>query len=82
MKTYPNPFNPETKLTYSLPSTGEISLNVYNINGKLVDTLIKGQQSSGSHEITFNASNLPSGVYFARLEWGGGIVTEKLLLLK
>ena len=82
LNAYPNPFNPETKLTYSLPVSGEVILNIYNITGKQVDTLVQGHQSSGSHEITFNASNLPSGVYFARLEWGGGSLTEKLLLIK
>ena len=82
LSAYPNPFNPDTKLTYSVPVSGNITLNIYNITGMLVETVMNGYHSAGIHDITFDASGLPSGVYFARLEWSGGALIQKILLIK
>ena len=79
---YPNPFNPSTTLSFSLPTAGEVALNVYNIQGREVAKLIDGFQPAGSHQVTFDAKNLTSGVYFVRLEAGDFSQTEKLLLIK
>ena len=81
-KAYPNPFNPETNLTFDLPHAGEISLIIYDIAGREIVRLIDGFQPAGTHETTFDASNLPSGIYFARLTASSFHQTRKLLLIK
>ena len=80
---YPNPFNPSTELTYTLPSSGEVTLTIYDLQGREVETLLTGHQTAGSHSITWNASGLGSGIYFARLtSENGTTMTRKLLYLK
>jgi hypothetical protein len=79
---YPNPFNPITTLDYSLPEPGEISISVYNILGQKVARLFEGEKPAGRYTVTWNASDYPSGVYFARLEAGGSSRSIKMLLLK
>jgi hypothetical protein len=64
---FPNPFNPSTQIKFELPETAEVSLNVYNIMGQEVATIANGQMQAGFHNATFEASNLASGVYIARL---------------
>jgi hypothetical protein len=83
-QNYPNPFNPSTRISYSVPKTGEISLKVYNAIGQQVATLFEGTKQAGNHTVTFDASNLTSGVYFYRLEVeGAGVsLTRKLTLIK
>ena len=93
-QNFPNPFNPTTKIRYSIPliespfqggARGGLiyaQLNVYNILGGEVATLVNKQQPPGNYEITFNAVNLPSGVYFYQLKAGDFIQTKKMLLLK
>ena len=78
----PNPFNPETQLTFTLPEAGEASLMIYDVNGRLIAVIADGWHSAGSHSITFNAPDLASGVYFATVKTAGFIKTQKLLLLK
>ena len=78
----PNPFNPETRISFSLPEASEVSLVVYDVQGREVATLINGWRPAGMHEVTFNASDLTSGVYFARLTAGDFTQTQKLLLIK
>ena len=79
----PNPFNPSTELTYSIQSSGEVSLAIFDITGCEVFTLIDGYQSAGTHKITWNAENFPSGIYFARLtSENGQTQTQKLVLMK
>ncbi|RJP74932.1 MAG: T9SS C-terminal target domain-containing protein [Candidatus Zixiibacteriota bacterium] len=82
VRLHPNPFNPSTSLRYDLSAPGRIRLQVYDISGRLVSTLVDGHKSAGSHEITFDASSLPSGIYFARLQAGDFTQTQKLVLLK
>ena len=81
-QNYPNPFNPVTTIRYSLEKTSDISINVYNLNGKLVETLYTGNKPAGEYSITWNASNLASGVYFYKLVSGSNIVTKKMMLIK
>jgi hypothetical protein len=87
-QNYPNPFNPSTTISYRLKETGFVKLNVYNITGKLIKTLVSQTQNPGSYETQFNAKGLASGIYFYRLEvFGKGsspVVSEikKLVLLK
>ena len=81
-QNYPNPFNPSTTISYDLPMNGLVTLKVYDVLGREVKTLVNERQSVGSHSVAFNASNLPSGVYFYRLQAGTYHDTKKLLLLK
>jgi len=67
-QNYPNPFNPSTKIKYSLPFESSIKVTIYNSLGELVKTLLNNVESAGSHEITFNASGLSSGIYICTLQ--------------
>lgn len=78
----PNPFNPETTLSFTLPNSGNISLVIYDINGREALVLLEGWMNAGTSEVKFNASNLASGVYFAKLTDGKNTATQKLLLVK
>ena len=79
---YPNPFNPETVIKYSIENQSEVSLQIFNINGQLVETLLHQNQESGYHEVIWDATNYSSGVYIARLTSGDSIQNQKLTLLK
>ncbi|MBS1552857.1 MAG: T9SS type A sorting domain-containing protein [Bacteroidetes bacterium] len=81
-QNYPNPFNPSTTISFSLPSKAETTLKIYNILGKEVRTLVSEKLSAGNYDVTFNASDLTSGVYFYRLQAGNMVETKKLMLVK
>ena len=82
MQNYPNPFNPSTHISYNVASLGMISLKVYDLLGREVETLVNEVKAQGSYAATFNATNRPSGVYFCRLQAGTYSSTKKLILLK
>ncbi len=82
LSAYPNPFNPETRLTYTLSESGSVSLVIYDVRGKEVARLAQGWHPAGSHQVVFDAGGLSSGVYFARLQAKGLNQTQKLLLVK
>ncbi len=81
-QNFPNPFNPETVIRYSIPSGGRVTLTVYNALGEQVAVLFDGEQESGSHDVKFDGSSLASGVYFYRLQSAGVEQTKKLTLIK
>ncbi|MBC6952446.1 T9SS C-terminal target domain-containing protein, partial [candidate division KSB1 bacterium] len=81
-QNYPNPFNPSTKIDYAVTKTGLVRLAVYNVIGQKVATLVDGVRTAGSYTVTWEASNLASGVYVYRLEAGGQVYTRKLLLAR
>jgi hypothetical protein len=81
-QNFPNPFNPETTIRYTLPSRSHVLLAVYNALGERVAVLAEGEQESGIHEVRFDGSALASGVYFYRLQSTGFMQTKKLSLLK
>ena len=84
---YPNPFNPETKIIYSMAKAGRAELTVYNIKGQKVKTLIDENVTSGEHSVVWNGknekgNNVSSGVYFYRIKTSDGVQSKKMLLLK
>ena len=79
---YPNPFNPETSIKFYVPKTGYVNLQVFNLLGKLVATLVSHNTPAGEHTVKFNGSNLASGVYFYKLETAEFLMTKKLMLIK
>lgn len=79
---YPNPFNPTTTIEYRIENREYTTLSVYNVLGQKVATLVDEMQSSGSHTVTFDASRLPSGTYFYRLQAGNDVQTKKMILVK
>jgi hypothetical protein len=81
-QNYPNPFNPSTKISFSLPTDGNVVLKVYNVLGKEVATLVNGFQKAGGKEVSFNASNLPSGMYIYTIKSGNFTSSKKMMLLK
>lgn len=81
-QNHPNPFNPSTIIDYHLPTSASVVLKIFDILGREVKTLINKHQNAGNHSVLFNASNLPGGLYFCRLETGKFHDTKKLLLIK
>jgi hypothetical protein len=81
-QNYPNPFNPGTKISFNLEKSGLTVLTVYNVLGQKVATPISGFLAAGFHELNFNASDLPTGVYFYKLESGKQLAVKKMMLLK
>lgn len=81
-QNHPNPFNPSTKISWRSPIAGHQSLKVYNILGKEVATLVNEFRNAGKFEVTFDAAQLTSGVYFYKLQSGSFVETKKMLLLK
>jgi hypothetical protein len=81
-QNYPNPFNPSTTIRYGLPEPSHVSLSVYNTLGQQVAVLQNGEQEAGYHEVTFDASALPSGVFFYRLQAGSYVKTRKLCMMR
>jgi chitinase len=79
---YPNPFNPTTNIDYQLPRDGRVKLTVYDVLGNEIKKLVDGYNSKGRHSVSFNASNLASGIYFYQLISNGFFATGKMLLLK
>ena len=87
LKSYPNPFNAVTSINYNVPSDGRVSLNIYDIQGRLINELAKGFSSAGSYTASWNGrddrgNNVVSGVYFVRLMIDSYSTTNKLVLLK
>jgi len=81
-QNYPNPFNPTTNIKYSVPEAGYVKLSIYNLVGEEVAVLVNGYSESGFFEVSFNATNLPSGTYIYNLQSNGSVQTKKMILLK
>ena len=81
-QNFPNPFNPLTKIEYSIPQSSEVEIKVFDVLGNELETLINEEKPAGTYEITWDATNLPSGVYFYQLRAGSFVETKKMILLK
>jgi hypothetical protein len=82
MQNYPNPFNPSTTITFSIPKNSQTSLKIFDVLGREVRTLVNEKLSAGSYNVSINASDLTSGVYFYSLRSGNFTETKKMMLLK
>lgn len=81
-QNYPNPFNPVTKINFSLPAQTQVTMKVYDVLGKEVATLINEVKPAGMHDVSFNASNLSSGIYFYKIEAGEFTDIKRMMLIK
>jgi len=81
-QNYPNPFNPSTKIKYDLPANEFVNLTVYNVQGKTITTLVNEQKFAGAYQVIFDATDLPSGVYFYRLKAGNFVNIKKMVIIK
>jgi len=79
---FPDPFNPSTKLRYSVPQSSQIQIKIFDILGNEIETLVNEEKPIGTYEIVWYAENLPSGVYFYRLQAGDFVEIKKMILLR
>lgn len=81
-QNYPNPFNPVTSIDFDIPKKGFVSLRVYDLLGREVQTLVNEEKQAGSYSVDFNSEDFSSGVYFYRLEADGFSNVKKMILIK
>jgi hypothetical protein len=81
-QNFPNPFNPSTKIKYSVPQQSQVKIKVFDILGNEIETLVNEEKPVGTYKLTWYAENLPSGIYFYQLQAGDFIQTKKMVLMK
>ncbi|MGE5498547.1 MAG: T9SS type A sorting domain-containing protein, partial [Syntrophothermus sp.] len=81
-QNYPNPFNPSTTIKFTLPENANVSLKIYDMLGKEVASLVNGEMQAGSHEVSFNANNLATGMYVYEIKAGNFTQNKKMMLMK
>lgn len=81
-QNYPNPFNPSTVINYRLAKAGKVVLKIYDLLGREISTLVDGEKAAGSYSVTFNATNLASGMYIYVIKTDGFVSSNKMILLK
>ncbi len=81
-QNYPNPFNPTTTIQYAIPKAEHVTLKVYDEIGREVSTLVNENKEAGQYNVSFNGSNLASGIYYYRISAGSFNQIKKLMLLK
>ncbi|MEZ4689112.1 MAG: T9SS type A sorting domain-containing protein [Ignavibacteria bacterium] len=81
-QNYPNPFNPVTKIKYDIPFDGKVGIKIFDISGRLINTLVNEYKVAGRFETDFHGENLSSGVYYYRIESGEFSQVRKMILIK
>tara|TARA_R110000868_G_scaffold259361_6_gene517371 strand:- start:18433 stop:24132 length:5700 start_codon:yes stop_codon:yes gene_type:complete len=81
-QNYPNPFNPSTNIEYSTPKSGLVRLQIFDITGRLISSLVNETKQAGTYQVTFDAGNLASGLYIYRLQVANIVITKKMTLVK
>lgn len=81
-QNFPNPFNPATVISYSIPAASNVILNIYDVLGNLITTLVNENQEAGNYTVNFNAGELSNGIYFYKIQSGNFVAIKKMLLLK
>lgn len=81
-QNYPNPFNPSTKIRFDIGSNGNVKLVIFDLLGRNIKTLLNEYRNAGSHEVTFNAADLPGGLYFYKISSGNYSEMKRMILLK
>jgi hypothetical protein len=81
-QNFPNPFNPTTRIAFGLPTSCRVKLNIYNIRGEAISNLLDEQMNAGRYALSFDASQLPSGIYLYRIDMGGFQETKKMLVVR
>ena len=79
---YPNPFNPTTSLQLQVGNAGHVTMNVYNVMGQVVETLVNNTMDAGNYNITWDATNFSSGMYVVKAETVNGMASQKVMLIK
>ncbi len=82
MQNYPNPFNPETSIKYNLPSEGKVKVVIFDILGNMIQELVNKVQASGLHQVNWKAIAVPSGIYFANVQFENSLQTIKMIVIK
>jgi hypothetical protein len=81
-QNFPNPFNPATSIKYTIPTSGRVRLSVFNLLGQEVALIFEGHQNAGTYEFAFNKADLPTGIYFYRIQAPDYIETKKMVVAK
>jgi hypothetical protein len=81
-QNYPNPFNPSTTIEYAIPHQSFVTVKIFDMLGREVTTLVEQMKDAGTYLVSWNASAMPTGVYFYRLQAGSTTQTRKLILMK
>jgi len=81
-QNYPNPFNPVTNIKYSIPENSFVELKIYNILGQEIKTLVNEFKNAGNYMVVFNGSDLPSGIYFYKINYKNASIVKRMLLIK
>ena len=79
---YPNPFNPFTNIQFTVEKKANVSIQIYDINGRFIETIVNKKYSSGTYSIKFDANNYASGLYFYRLKSGTEMQVKQLIIIK
>ena len=79
---YPNPFNPSTTIIYHVPSNQNIEVNIYDLKGKVIETLVNSFHGIGNYALDWNATSWPTGIYIVELKGNSKVITKKITLIK
>lgn len=81
-QNFPNPFNPTTTIEFSIPQSGMVTMTIYDVLGREVETILNEYRNTGYHNLRWNATNISSGIYFVRMQSGGFSQVRKLMVVR